>query len=63
LKAPSGWICFAFSSQFTADQRLYRVGDAETPSILIAREDDGSQVEQGIASLLQLPWEQTHAPC
>ena len=42
-----GWICFASSSRFTGPhQRVYRVGNAETPSIPIAREDNGSQLER-----------------
>jgi len=43
-------------------QRVYLMGDAETPSILIARADSRSQVGQEIAGVLKLPCEVTNAP-
>lgn len=43
-------------------QRVYLMGDAQTPSILIARADDGSQVGQEMAVVLKLPCEETQAP-
>lgn len=43
-------------------QRVYLIGNAQTPSILIARADDASQVGQEIAAVLKLPCEETRAP-
>jgi len=43
-------------------QRVYLIGDAETPCILIARADDDSRVGQEIADVLSLPCEETRAP-
>jgi|SRR5215469_9931591 len=43
-------------------QRVYLIGDAGTPSILIARAGDDSQVGQEIAGILSLPCEETSAP-
>jgi hypothetical protein len=42
-------------------QRVYLVGDATTPSIMIARENGDSQVGQEIARLVSLPCEQVNA--
>ena len=42
-------------------QRVYLIGNADTPSILIARANDRSQVGQEIAAVLNLPCEQTQA--
>ncbi len=43
-------------------QRVYLIGNAETPSILIARADSRSQVGQEIASAVRLPCEEVHRP-
>lgn len=43
-------------------QRVYLIGDSETPSILIARADEHSQMGQEIAGVLSLHCEETSAP-
>ena len=50
------------NTQGQPHQRVYLVGNAGTPSILIGRTDSRSQLWQDIAAQLNLPCEETHAP-